>query len=87
MNTKTIEVTASMAQTLLGAVITASIEENDNGYHFRALDMIQEARKLLPALGEYEASYTESLNTLYEIYKEKADAKKAQAATRMLFIK
>jgi len=87
MNTKAIEVTVSVAQTLVGAAVTASIEENDNGYHFRAMATVEDARKLLPALGEYEASYTETLNTFYEIYREKADAKKAQAATRMLFIK
>ena len=80
MNTKTIEVTSDVAQTLVGAVITASIEKDDKGYHFTAMAMIDDARNLLPALGKYEDEYEETLNTLYELYSEKADAKKANAA-------
>ena len=74
--TTSIEVTLSVAQTLVGAAITTAAALDNDGYHYSAMVIVEQARTLLPALGEYEASYTESLNTLHEIYSKHADDKK-----------
>lgn len=74
-----IELTVSVATTLVGAAVSASIEADDKGYHYTAMRTIQDARKLLPALGECEV-YPKLLNTLYDIYSQNADAKKTHAA-------
>ena len=70
-----IEVTLSVAQTLIDAAITTSIKEDDEGYHYTAMRTIQDARTLLPALGKYEADCAERLACLYDLYSKHADDK------------
>lgn len=68
-----VELTVSMAQTLVSAAIDASIKSDMEGFHYTAMSTVRDARALLPALGKWQESYTQNLDTLDAIYKRNAD--------------